>query len=242
MIGLIEERQPLLTVAEAVVPLRSAYVWTCAKTWTSTHERDPQMRYLRDAHRPSPLACLSDTLTMTAILSLLTVKTVALAVHKGERFIIVDPPENGRIEHTPSIVDRVRNGLVFGLEMVLNRDLFFLIESRKRNEEAHKKVQSATKFVFGDRVKQMFYISIFAANMDTDIHNHAGALVDAVTGLADLVDQGIWVKSTSTAQTAFFRSHGFTTIAEVVLGDQNTKWHENPVIIDIMVREPRGGV
>ena len=57
----------------------------------------------------------------------------------------------------------------------------------KRNEEARQKVDDAVHFVFGDRVKDMFYIAIIASNPNNDLHNHAGELVDAVTGLVSCI-------------------------------------------------------
>ncbi len=46
-----------------------------------------------------------------------------------------------------------------------------------------KKVDDAVDFALGDRVKEMFHISVLAVKPDDEQYGHADDLLDAVTGL-----------------------------------------------------------
>ena len=44
------------------------------------------------------------------------------------------------------------------------------------------------------------------------------------------------VQSSDLHKTEFYKAHGFKSVADVVLGDQNPKWHDVPVNIEIVSR------
>lgn len=46
------------------------------------------------------------------------------------------------------------------------------------------------------------------------------------------------VQSTDLHNTEFYKAHGFKSVADVVLGDQNPAWHDVPVTIEI-ASEPK---
>jgi GNAT superfamily N-acetyltransferase len=153
----------------------------------------------------------------------------------------------------------------------------------QRAAEVEAKVTAAVSRSLGDRVGRMLYIDTLATEPASQGWGYAGALLDSVGALVcppshlsktcsqlhctasriydvglkqgDITDQAIWLKSTNEKNTGFYMSHGYTVVAEAVVGDDNPDWHGEPVVIKIvsksyllnvieltstqMVREPR---
>jgi hypothetical protein len=49
-----------------------------------------------------------------------------------------------------------------------------------------------------------------------------------------MLSQTTWLQSSNIANTEFYNSHGFFTIAEVVVGENNPTWDGEPVVVSIV--------
>ncbi|KAF9453049.1 hypothetical protein P691DRAFT_782419 [Macrolepiota fuliginosa MF-IS2] len=108
-----------------------------------------------------------------------------------------------------------------------------------RAAEVQAKVKTAVSRSLGNRVEKMLYIDTLATEPTSQGWGYGGALLDSVGALADVTNQAVWLQSTNERNASFYLSHGYSTIDEAVIGDDNPNWHGAPVIIKIMVREPR---
>ena len=98
----------------------------------------------------------------------------------------------------------------------------------------------------------MVKVLVLATESKSQGQNYSGALLDSVTSLvsrywkhiessqrsqqADLMGQTTLVQSSDPHETEFYKAHGFKSVADVVLGDQNPRWHDVPVTIKIVSR------
>lgn len=53
---------------------------------------------------------------------------------------------------------------------------------------------------------------------------------------ADLMGQATMVQCSDLYKSEFYSAHGFKSVADVVLGDQNPRWHNVPVTVKIVSR------
>jgi len=44
----------------------------------------------------------------------------------------------------------------------------------------------------------------------------------------------MWLVSSNIANTAFYNSHGFQTIALILLGEDNPDWHAEPIVVSLV--------
>ncbi|KAF8165512.1 hypothetical protein B0H34DRAFT_242067 [Crassisporium funariophilum] len=232
----LPDEKPSIQVAEYVTPLRQVHVWRAAGTWTEAFVRDPQIRYLHDKQEQTPTVKTFNRVLMTPLISLWLRGNIALTVHSGAAYIIASPPTTASGPKGP--VDWLVEWMVRGLSSALS-GRFSSAECYKRHQEIEQKTRDAVRRAIGDRVKDMLKIMILATEPASQGHGYGGALLDGVTSLADVLGQPSMLYSSNIKNTEFYKSHGFAVVAEVVLGDKNPKWHEAPVIIRIMVREPR---
>ncbi|CAA7260022.1 unnamed protein product [Cyclocybe aegerita] len=227
MHGILDERARLLA-PDHVVPLRQAHVWKAAKTWTRAYENDPEMQYLRMSHKQSGLEKAMDRVVMAALMSLLRKRRIALTVDDGTAFVFAanwSPRPSGYRDHTNSDFHSAEENSVVGAA-----------------QELEDKTKKAIENSLGDRVKDMVTIMILATDPESRGRGYGGSLLDAVTCLADVMGQSSWLTSSNVANTEFYRIHGFKPVADVVLGDDNPKWHERPVVVKLMVRAPHGRI
>lgn len=82
----------------------------------------------------------------------------------------------------------------------------------------------------------MRVINSLATNPDFQRRGYGGALVDEVTRRADKERRSSYLISSNTANTEFYNSHGFFTLAETVVGDNNPSWKGAPIPMPLMVR------
>ncbi|PPQ65957.1 hypothetical protein CVT26_010719 [Gymnopilus dilepis] len=235
MHGLPEEK-PTLRVTDDVVPLRQAHVWKAAGTWVEAYQNDPQLRYLRDNERSTFWTKTVDKISIACILTIFLRKKIALTVNSGAAFVIGSPGVTDRKSRRP--IDRIIDKVIKGLAGVVNRK-FVSKEQRKRNAEFDEKYKEALTRALGPRVRDMFCVMILGTEPGCQGHGYGGALLDALNSLADITEKASWLHSSNIQNTGFYNLHGYETVAEIVLGDQNPAWKEAPVVTRIMVREPR---
>jgi len=122
----------------------------------------------------------------------------------------------------------------------------------QRNEEYEKKLRDAIRQAIGERVKDMVKILVLATESGSQGRDYGGTLLDSVTSLvsriieiilklsdepmyqADLMGQTTMVQADDHHKINFYKAHGFKSVADVVLGNQNPRWHDVPVTIKIV--------
>ncbi|KIM46362.1 hypothetical protein M413DRAFT_441454 [Hebeloma cylindrosporum] len=230
------DQKPEVIVRGDVVPLQQAHVWKAAATWVEAYAKDPELSYQRDGQKQSSAVKAFDRIIVAGLITLLMKKRVALTIESGAAFVLAKPGHSETGAKNP--IGKVVSAIISGLAAVLSRRIG-TAEQRKRNQEVEQKTQKALDMVLGDRVKDMLTIMILATEPSSQKRGYGGALLDAVTSLADITGQACWLNSSNIENKGFYESHGFQTVAEIVIGNENPTWHHPPIIAEIMVREPR---
>ncbi|KAF8914157.1 hypothetical protein CPB84DRAFT_61505 [Gymnopilus junonius] len=224
MYGFNDEK-PHFLVNNDVVPLHQGHVWKAAGTWVEAYRNDPQLRYLRDNEKQTIWTKAIDRICIACIMTIILRRKIALTVNSGAAFVIGSPALNGRKPR--GLVDRVINNIIKGFAAVVNRK-FVTDEQHKRNDEFEGKYKEAVRRALGSRTRDMFCVMLLATESDSQGHGYGGALLDSLSSLADVTDKASWLHSSNIQNTRFYNLHGFETVAEVVLGDQNPTWTKHP--------------
>jgi len=234
----IDDEKPDIRVAENVTPLRQGHAWRAAGAWSEASAVDPLMRYLHNDQKQTHVVKFATKALMSVLISLWIPKKISLTIGSGGTFIVAQP---GVVESEPKgPIDRVITWLTNEITSVLIGKLGHA-EQRKRNKEYETKLQDAIHKTIGARVKDMVKVIVLETESESQGKNYSGALLDSVTSLADLMGQATMVQCSDLQKSEFYNAHGFKSVANVVLGDENPKWHDVPVTIKIMIREPARG-
>ncbi|KAJ3539695.1 hypothetical protein NM688_g6329 [Phlebia brevispora] len=112
-------------------------------------------------------------------------------------------------------------------------------QQTKRFEEFLEKIRKAVRSSCGDRLQDMFYISGVATAPAKQRRGYASTLMRMACTMADERNSATWlVVGNVPANNAFYAAFGFVTVAQTLLGDEDPDWTEDPVPVDVMVREP----
>ncbi|PPR04063.1 hypothetical protein CVT24_010638 [Panaeolus cyanescens] len=109
-------------------------------------------------------------------------------------------------------------------------------EQKKRLEEVIEKTRRA---IDESRLPQLLFedmllVEILAVEPNSQRQGNGGALLDCVLRYADRLGKWTWLHCSNVKNVTFYNRHGFQTITEVVLGDDNPEWDEPPVIRPIV--------
>lgn len=77
-------------------------------------------------------------------------------------------------------------------------------------------------------------VNALATHPDFQRRGYGGALVDAVTSLADAEGRSTYLFSSNPINTEFYNSHGFFTLAELLVGEDEPTWKKPPVPIALV--------
>ncbi|KAJ3576174.1 hypothetical protein NP233_g594 [Leucocoprinus birnbaumii] len=221
-----------IEVSPIVTPLSYAHLKKASKTWADAFASDPVLRYIDNNRKQSPEVKDATQFIMFFVMAYWKKRKVALTVDAGASFVFCTPPK-----FHEGLLDR---GIYWIAELI--GKIFLALtpkEERKRAAEVENRVGLAVNRSLGDRVNKMLYIDALATEPGSQGWGYGGALLDAVGALGDVTDQAIWLKSTNEKNTGFYLAHGYTVVAEATVGNDNPDWNGAPVIIKIMVREPR---
>ncbi|CCL98799.1 uncharacterized protein FIBRA_00804 [Fibroporia radiculosa] len=118
-------------------------------------------------------------------------------------------------------------------------DMFSSPEQKRRRAEANSKLNAANEAIFGKGPYDMVLLMELATTPEKQGRGYGTALVAAVTDIADAIGKRTWLQSSNIANTMFYERCGFVTVGGYKLGDTNPTWTKPPVIVRIMMREPR---
>lgn len=86
----------------------------------------------------------------------------------------------------------------------------------------------------GEAFRSMRSVNALATHPDFQRRGYGGALVDAITSLADAEGRSTYLFSSNPINTEFYNSHGFFTLAELMVGDDDPTWKKPPVPIALV--------
>ncbi|TFK43701.1 hypothetical protein BDQ12DRAFT_191612 [Crucibulum laeve] len=214
-----------------VVPLKRSDIAKAIRTWDDAFKDDPLIRYVEgETPRPKPKPLKKGV--MTAFLTIWRRRKISLTIKAGSALIIATPAKNQSGPPTPG--DRVLDWIAGLMVKIWGR--LGSAEQHKRQKEFQDKVKDAISKHLGDRVNDMLYLEIVATEPASQGRGYGGALVDAVTAVADSLLQESYLVSSNIANTEFYNSHGFKTARDILIGDQNPNWRKPPVVVKLMVR------
>jgi len=117
---------------------------------------------------------------------------------------------------------------------------FFNEEQKNRLKELQTKLRKAIANAVGERKGSMLYLDHIGTVPEKQGRGYGTALARILTTKADIENHPAWLVSSNVeVNTGFYNNLGFYTVAEFVVGDDNPTWEGPPVMIAVMVREPR---
>ncbi|KAF9534735.1 hypothetical protein CPB83DRAFT_212343 [Crepidotus variabilis] len=116
------------------------------------------------------------------------------------------------------------------------------IEQRKRLEEMEMKAkQSAKDADIEKRVKDWVYVDTLFVAKGNQGSGYGSALMKTLTDQLDSSGYTCWLHALASNE-GFYIRHGFQTIVSVTFGQDNPEWHEDPFVMNVMIREPKSGM
>ncbi|KAH9835738.1 uncharacterized protein C8Q71DRAFT_858588 [Rhodofomes roseus] len=111
-------------------------------------------------------------------------------------------------------------------------------EQRKRGKEAGDKLRATIAQHIGDRAADLISLDNLVTAVRAQKRGYASALVTKLMDLADEQGRGVWL-FTHERTVGFYAQFGFKRIAHFTVGDDNPTWTEKPVVMCMMLREPK---
>ncbi|KAF8069258.1 hypothetical protein FPV67DRAFT_1669274 [Lyophyllum atratum] len=211
---------PLDRTPVTVTPLKYWHVMRAARTFVVSGAPDPFVRYIRNGRKSTLFEKISERLRIMLYLLICIRTKVTLTVDKGISNVVGVPPSNP--SDKKDLVARFAEFLTWILRWSRDRMATDPEEQRVRNgwdnilfppfrrKEFDEKVGEAVKRSIGDRVEKMWYIEGLCTDPSFQGRGYGGAVLDAVTTLADQAGQPTWVGSSNMENTRFYNQHGFT--------------------------------
>ncbi|EJD01582.1 uncharacterized protein FOMMEDRAFT_169673 [Fomitiporia mediterranea MF3/22] len=224
----------LLEKKVEVKRLRKRDIRTASQTLIDASEHDPLAVYVRDtpdARRPK-LHRKSERLRYAIGCRQWVRRNWGLTVNEGRAVVCALPA-------TESNKKTRRDKRIDGFYRLISRALSLIGDSklqRKRYNEVSRILDEFSANTLGSAVREMWSVNALATSPDFQRRGYGGALVDAITKMADAESRSTYLLSSNPANTEFYNSHGFFTIAEVFIGVDDPTWHRPPLPIALMVR------
>lgn len=86
----------------------------------------------------------------------------------------------------------------------------------------------------GEAFRAMRSVNALATHPDFQQRGYGGALVDAITSLADAEQRSTYLFSSNPVNTEFYNSHGFFTLATLLIGGDDPSWKKPPLPITLV--------
>jgi len=218
--------------------LKYSEIPTAIETGVSATQEDPLFRYLI-WDTPQPNKWLrQQRYWLFYYLGIATAVRwhEGLTVDNGEALIILreTPLEKAKRETWLDRIWKIVHGVV-----VMFLFSFDTKERKQRRMEMQAKLGLALKETIAPRVPEMMNMDGESVAPEKRGLGYDSMLVEYAAAKADHLGHAIWSNSYSQARTSLYESFGFTTAATFTLGEDNPTWKKEPVLIRIMVREPR---
>jgi len=84
----------------------------------------------------------------------------------------------------------------------------------------------------------MIYVSLLATHPSQQGRGYATALLKTIIAIADAQNRALFLHTSSEANVEFYAAFGLVEVGHELLGEDNPTWHQDPVRVSLMVREP----
>ncbi|KAI5115698.1 hypothetical protein M0805_002562 [Coniferiporia weirii] len=217
-----------------VEPLRKKDAKQAAKTMAEATEHDPCRVYIYDTPdaRETPFTRWIEHLQYGFAARQWVRLNVGLTVDHGRAVVCALPaPAADHRSRRNKRLDKINRFIIRSLDYLGKSK-----EQRRRLNEIQAKFEKCTEELLGADAREMRCVNALATAPASQRHGYGGALVSAITQLADAEGRSTYLFSSNLANTEFYNSLGFFTLAEVVVGDDNPSWTRPPVRIPLMIR------
>lgn len=217
-----------------VKKLRAKDIKRAAKTYVNATVHDPISVYVRDTAdaRNPKLTRKVERLQYKLGLLQWSRKKIVYTVNHGASVVCAPPAP---IQNKDCKSDKNIEKLLRLISGILVR-IGYSKEQRKRLEEVQTKITALIEESLGVDALSMRVINSLATAPEYQGRGYGGALVDEVTRRADAEGRSSYLISSNTANTEFYNSHGFFTLAETVVGNNNPTWKGPPISMPLMIR------
>ncbi|TFK28898.1 hypothetical protein FA15DRAFT_664997 [Coprinopsis marcescibilis] len=216
--------------------LKDGEVRKAAQTWNDAFTNDPLLRYFDDNEPKDPRSEKVAQVFMSGILLGWIRRKITITVKGGASLVVASPAPSSVGPGGPR--DRMIDWIISGVFVVLSR--VGSKQRRKRALNARNRIAKVIQEEIGARQKDMIYVNLVCTAPASQGHGFASALLDTITRMADMLSVACWLESSNVANEGFYNSHGFYTVGEAAIGDDDPTWKGQPVIVQVMVREPKG--
>ncbi|KAI0089124.1 hypothetical protein BDY19DRAFT_125776 [Irpex rosettiformis] len=161
-------------------------------------------------------------------------KGLVWTVGNADSMVDYKPPNQAEDD-----IDKVVNALMPFFGGVMSQMLS--PQQKKRGATFSKAFREALESV-GERRKEMFELSGLATRPAMQGRGYGSALVRLVTDIADAEGRATWLGSSNVVNTGFYEYLGFRIVESITLGESDPTWNEDPIVVNLMIREPRARV
>jgi len=235
--GLLDSKKEMTNVTFSLLqspgqarPLGFGDFSTISNTMDASLKDDPLTRYLTHTkdHRDNLVTRFFSNLFRYSYLRQFMYYKTGWTFDDGDAFVCYSDPAKPK-------------PWTFGILQYIAMQLLFLVrgpEENKRQIEVQNKMDAAAREALGDQAKYMINLANLHTIPAKQGRGYGTTLVKLVTAEADRRSLSTCLCSINVANTGFYNSLGFLTAKHIFIGEDNPAWHEPPVVIDLMVREP----
>ncbi|KAJ2914548.1 hypothetical protein MD484_g5882, partial [Candolleomyces efflorescens] len=211
----------------------AADVCHAAKCWDAAFKNDPLYNYVRGGQGEGYWQSLLKREAMAGVFLSWKRTKLAITMKGGSSVVIIHPPSLPTRTQRDVFLDTFGDSLLEFGRNIGSR------EARKRDLDSRNKIQKVISETLGERVAEMIHVPLVFTDPSSQGRGYASALLDTVGRMADMLGEACWLGSSNIANEPFYNSNGFYAIGEAIIGGDDPNWHEAPVIVQIMVREPQ---
>ncbi|KAL5527802.1 hypothetical protein ACEPAG_6603 [Sanghuangporus baumii] len=225
----------LLAEKVVVKHLRRRDIRRASRTLLTSIEDDPLEKYIRQTPdaRDFKLYKGVQRLQFAIGVSQWTRRKWGLTVNRGKAVVCALPaPEASKKSKVDRKIDELYRLIARALDIVGKTEM-----QRRRFDEVSKKLDKFTEEILGADRQRMRSVNALATAPEFQRRGYGGALLDAITKLADAEGRSTYLlSSNAAANTEFYNAHGFFTIAQILIGDDDPTWKGSPIPVPLMVR------
>lgn len=208
------------------------------QTISEANQYDPCTLYFHDTPdaKNTPGKERLERLKWNLVISQWVRVRTGITVNGGRAVAVVLPAPVNTKPRRPfdRLLDRIHTVVIGVLDKVTRSK-----EQQKRLDEISSKLDAIVEATLGERVKEMFSVNALSTHPAYQRRGYGSALVNAITHQADIEGRATYLLSSNIANTGFYNSLGFITVAEAQIGSENPTWHKPPIPVPLMVREPK---
>ncbi|KZS94976.1 hypothetical protein SISNIDRAFT_409572, partial [Sistotremastrum niveocremeum HHB9708] len=85
-----------------------------------------------------------------------------------------------------------------------------------------------------DKIDDMYYVHILATDPEYQGQGHGGTLLDIIGDKADAEGRDAWLTSSGPHNVPFYNLHGYETVAEIKLGEDDPTWQKGELVCPVV--------